>query len=101
MNTRKVLMLLAVGVLMSGLSGVALANDSLMLANDSSEYSPSEDPSGPPVQADVSQIREPVETGALPDGSVKVESEGWLNMDVSEQNSSPELRGLPNIQAGE
>ena len=47
------------------------------------------------------EIREPIETGALPDHSVKVDSGGWLNMDVSEQNSTPELRGLPNIQAGE
>jgi len=49
------------------------------------------------------EIREPVETGALPDGSgsAKVDSEGWVNMDVSAQNASPELRGLPNIQAGE
>ena len=46
------------------------------------------------------EIREPVETGALPDGSVKVDNEGWLNMDVSEQNSHPELQGLPNIQSG-
>ena len=52
-------------------------------------------------QMDSGQVREPIETGALPDGSVKEENGGWLNMDVSEQNSSPEHRGRPNIQAGE
>jgi hypothetical protein len=52
-------------------------------------------------QSDPGEIREPVETGALPDRSVETDSEGWLNMDVSEQDSSPQLRGLPNIQSGE
>ncbi|HEY6097286.1 MAG TPA: hypothetical protein VIU83_04465 [Candidatus Deferrimicrobium sp.] len=51
-------------------------------------------------QAYTGEIREPVETGALPDASSMEEHEGWVNMDVSEQNSSPELRGRPNIQAG-
>jgi hypothetical protein len=46
------------------------------------------------------EIREPIETGALPDHSVNVDSSGWLNMGVSEQNSRPELWGLPNIQSG-
>jgi hypothetical protein len=52
-------------------------------------------------ESNVGEIREPVETGALPDRSVKVDSEGWVNMDVSVQNESPDLRGLPNIQSGE
>jgi len=30
---------------------------------------------------------------------VKGDSEGWVNIDVSEQNSSPDLWGQPNIQA--
>ena len=51
-------------------------------------------------QSATGEIREPVETGALPDGSVKVDNEGWVNMDVSEQNRSPELWGHPNIQSG-
>ena len=50
--------------------------------------------------SEAGEIREPMETGALPDRSVKGDSDGWLNMDVSEQNSSPELRGRPNIQEG-
>jgi hypothetical protein len=51
------------------------------------------------LQTEPGQVRGPVETGVLPDQSVKAEHGGWLNMDVSEQDSSPELRGRPNIQA--
>jgi hypothetical protein len=51
-------------------------------------------------QSIAGEIREPVETGALPDRSVQVDSEGWVNIDVSEQNRSPELWGRPNIQSG-
>jgi len=47
------------------------------------------------------EARGPVGTGALPGGSVKSGNGRWLNMDVAEQNMSPELRGRPNIQAGE
>jgi hypothetical protein len=45
------------------------------------------------------EIREPIATGALPDDPV-VGHDGWVNLDVAEQNASPELRGLPNIQEG-
>jgi hypothetical protein len=44
--------------------------------------------------------RGPMETGAVPDGSVKAENRRYLNMDVSQQNLSPQLRGRPNIQSG-
>jgi len=51
--------------------------------------------------SDAGEIREPIETGALPDGSESVVGhDGWVNLDVIEQNSTPELRGLPNIQSG-
>ena len=53
------------------------------------------------VQTEPGEARGPVEAGALPGGSVKSGNGRWLNMDVAEQNMSPELRGLPNIQAGE
>jgi hypothetical protein len=71
MDTRKVLMLLAVGVLMSGLSGVAVADDQGMLTYEAADYSRSADPSWPAAQTDTSQtdpsqIREPVDTGAVP-----------------------------------
>jgi hypothetical protein len=53
------------------------------------------------VRTESGQARGPVGTGALHDGSVKADNGRWLNMDVSEQNRSPELRGRLNIQAGE
>jgi hypothetical protein len=46
------------------------------------------------------QVRGPVETGALPGQSLKADNGGWLNMDVSQQNSSPQYWGRPNIQSG-
>lgn len=52
------------------------------------------------VQTESGQARGPVEAGALHDGAAKAGNGRWLNMDVGEQNMSPELRGLPNIQAG-
>jgi hypothetical protein len=94
---------LAVVVLM-GTMGVAASADYL----GASEYgygpgdsSVSAQPGQGADQPAAGEIRGPVETGALPDGSMKVDSEGWVNMDVTEQNSSPDLRGLHNIQSGE
>jgi len=52
------------------------------------------------VQTESGPIRGPVQTGALPDGSVKAENRRSLNMDVARQNMSPQLRGLTNIQSG-
>lgn len=52
------------------------------------------------VQADSVQVRGPVETGALSARTVTPEDGRWLNMDVSRQNSSPQLWGRPNIQSG-
>jgi hypothetical protein len=46
------------------------------------------------------EIREPLETGALPHESVTEDPEGWVNISAAEQDSSPELRGRPNIQSG-
>ncbi len=105
MNTRKVLMLLAVGVLLSGLSGVALA------ASEGAGYyggdkgtldsSVSTQTEQGVMQPEAGEIRGPVETGALPEGSEKDNAGSWLNMDVSQQNFSPHLWGRPNIQAGD
>lgn len=67
MDTRKVLMLLAAGVLISGLSGMAMADEKGVYSNDPSDYSTSTDPSWPPAQSDASLIREPMETGAIPE----------------------------------
>jgi hypothetical protein len=48
------------------------------------------------------EMREPMETGALPgeSGKGKVDSQGFLNMDSLEQSTSPELQGLPKLQDG-
>jgi hypothetical protein len=52
------------------------------------------------AQPDSAQARGPVGAGALPGGSVKSGDGRWLNMDVAQQNSSSELWGRSNIQAG-
>ncbi len=52
------------------------------------------------VQPESTQVRGPVETGALSARTVKSEDGQWLNIDVAQQNSSPQLWGRPNIQAG-
>jgi hypothetical protein len=52
------------------------------------------------VESSAGEIREPLETGALPHESVTEDPEGWVNISVAEQDSSPELRGRPNIQSG-
>ena len=57
-------------------------------------------PGNAAVQAESAQARGPVETGALPVGSVKADTGRLLNMDVAQQNVSPQLWGSPNIQSG-
>jgi len=101
MTRKSALYALAVVVLMGSMAVAALADDHGMDSYGPADSSYSSQPDQSVDQAATGEIREPVETGALPDGSVKDESGGWLNMDVSEQNSSPELWGRPNIQAGE
>ncbi|TRZ99231.1 MAG: hypothetical protein D4R80_03505 [Deltaproteobacteria bacterium] len=100
MKGKSALFALAVVVLMGTMAGVALADSEGEGVYGTTHYSFSSEPEMAGVQSDAGEIREPVETGALPDGSAE-ENGGWLNIDVSEQNSSPELRGLSNIQAGE
>jgi len=55
MRTRNAFMLLAIGVLLAGLSGLGMANDQGMLSDD------------PSAQSDAWQIREAMETGSFPD----------------------------------
>jgi hypothetical protein len=100
MKGKSALYALAVVVLMGSMAVAALADDQEMNAYGPADSSFSTQPEYGVDQPSAGEIREPVETGALPDGSVKVDNEGWLNMDVSEQNSHPELQGLPNIQSG-
>ena len=52
------------------------------------------------VQPESVQVRGPVETGALSARTVDSEDGQWLNMDVSRQNSSPQLWSRANIQSG-
>lgn len=87
-------------------AGMAIGTAGTVLADSEGEgygtldwTNPSSASGNAAVQTESGQIRKPVETGALPDGSVKAEKGRWLNMSVSEQNSSPELWGRPNIQA--
>lgn len=101
MKGKSALYALAVVVLMGTMAVAALADDEGMDAYGPADSSVSAQPEQGVEQPATGEIREPMETGALPEGSVKDESGGWLNTDVGEQNSSPELRGLPNIQGGE
>jgi hypothetical protein len=101
MKGKYALYALAVVVLMGSMAVAALADDHGMDSYGPADSSFSAQPEQGVEQPATGEIREPVETGALPDGSVKAENnEGWVNMDVSEQNRSPELWGRPNIQGG-
>ena len=101
MTRKSALYAFAVVVLMGSMAVAAIAEDEGMNTYGPADSSFSAQPQYGLDQQAAGEIREPVETGALPDRSVQVDSEGWLNMEVSEQNSTPELRGRPNIQAGE
>ena len=101
MTRKSVLYALAVVVLMGTMAVAALADDHEMNAYGPADSSVSAQPQEDVYSSDAGEIREPMETGALPDGSVTKEDGGYLNMDVVEQNSSPELWGRHNIQAGE
>jgi hypothetical protein len=83
-----------------GTAGTVLADNEGEGVYGTTEHSFSSEPEVALEQSYTGEIREPMETGSLPGGSPRVGHDGWLNMDVSEQNSSPELRGLPNIQDG-
>jgi len=91
---------MVVAVLMAiGAPGTVLADNEGAGVYGTTEHSFSSEPAMGMEQSDAGEIREPIETGQLPDESV-VGHDGWVNLDVAEQNSIPELRGLPNIQEG-
>jgi hypothetical protein len=94
-----VAVVMAAGMVM-GTAGVVLADNEGAGVYGTTDSSFSSEPEMALEQSYAGEIREPVETGALPGGSMREDREGWLNMDVSEQNSSPELWGRPNIQEG-
>jgi len=100
MTNKSALYALAVVVLMGGMAVAALAAEDPMDTFAPGDSSYSAQPEYGADQSAAGEIREPVETGALPDHSVKPDSEGWVNMDPAEQERTPELRGLPNIQSG-
>jgi hypothetical protein len=90
---------LAAGMVL-GTAGVVLADSEGAGYYGTSDSSFSSEPEKGVEQSYAGEIRGPVETGALPDRSVKPDSEGWVNMDPAEQERTPELRGIPNIQSG-
>ena len=89
---------MAAGMLI-GSAGPVLADNEGTGVNGTTEYSFSTEPEMSMEMSDAGEIREPIETGALPEESA-VSRDGWVNLDVAEQNSTPECWGLPNIQEG-
>ena len=89
---------LAAGMVI-GTAGTVLADNEGTGVYGTTDISFSSEPEKSMEMSDAGEIRDPVETGALPNESV-VSHDGWVNLDVAEQNSTPELRGLPNIQSG-
>lgn len=95
-----VAVVLAAGMVI-GTAGAVLADNEGVGVYGTTDSSFSSESEMGVEQAEAGEIREPIETGALPDESERVVGhDGWVNMDVTEQNSIPELRGLPNIQEG-
>jgi hypothetical protein len=101
MTRKSALYALAVVVLMGTMAVAALADSEGAGMYGTTHSSFSSEPEMAVERSNAGEIREPVETGALPEGSAMENSEGTLNLDVSEQNWSPELWGHTNIQAGE
>jgi len=93
-----VVVVMAAGMLI-GSAGPVLADNEGTGVHGTTDYSFATEPEMGMQVADSGEIREPIETGALPHDSV-VSRDGWVNLDVAEQNSIPELRGLHNIQEG-
>ena len=97
---------LAVVVAVVMAAGMVIGTAGAVLANNEGagygtlDSSFSSEPEMAVEQSYAGEVREPVETGALPHESMTEDPEGWVNISVAEQDSSPELRGRPNIQAG-
>jgi hypothetical protein len=91
---------MVIAVLMAiGAPGTVLADNEGTGVYGTTEYSFATEPEMGMEMSDAGEIREPIETGALPEESA-VSHDGWVNLDVAEQNSTPEYRGLSNIQEG-
>ena len=92
---------MAVAVLVAiGAPGTVLADNEGAGVYGTTEHSFSSEPDVALEGSYSGEIRDPMETGSLPDESMTQDPEGWVNIDVAEQNASPELRDRPNIQAG-
>ena len=97
---------LVVGVAVVMAAGMGIGTPGAVLANNEGagygtfDSSFSSDQEMAVEQSYAGEIREPVETGALPHESMTEDPEGWVNISLAEQDSSPELRGRPNIQGG-
>ena len=110
MKRKSAMYALAVVVLMGSMAVAALADDHGMDTYGPANPSVSS-PSGQGMEQgtepgmehqSAGEIRGPVETGALPDRSVNLDRpdrEGWVNMNVANQEASPDLQGFPNIQS--
>jgi len=98
-----VAVVLAAGMLL-GTSGVALASgEGSGFGRYGTEHSSySSEPAKAVAQPYAEEIRGPMETGALPDQSVKLDRPdrtGWVNMNVADQEASPDLRDAHNVQS--
>lgn len=102
MTIKNLFYTLAVVVLMGAMAVVALAGGYGEHTYGPADSSVSSEPEAVMEHAVAEDIREPIGTGALPHESMsKTEDpEGWVNMNVADQESSSELRGRPNIQSG-
>ena len=83
-----------------GTAGAVLADYEGKGVSGTTEYSVPIESEMKVEQSHTGEIREPVETGGLPDEPGRVSRDGWVNISPAEQDSSMELRGLPNIQSG-
>ena len=99
---------LAIGVAVVLAAGMVLGTSGVALASGEGagygviHYSNSSEPAQAVEQPYAGDIRGPMETGALPDQSVKLDRPdrtGWVNMNVADQEASPDLRDAHNVQS--
>ena len=95
-----VAVVLAAGMVL-GTSGVALASgEGAGFGRYGTVHSSnSSEPAQAVEQPYAGEIRGPMETGALPGHSGELHREGWVNMNVADQEASPALQGYHNIQS--
>ncbi|MBI5906414.1 MAG: hypothetical protein HZB86_12895 [Deltaproteobacteria bacterium] len=97
MTGRKILFSLGLCVMLAGVAGIAIADEQGMLPYEASDYSPSADPSWPSAQTDESQVREPIDTGAVPGMSESSSEQNCCadsSAEVYEQGTNVFRRGI-------